>query len=478
MANANIFQQYLQPPKSVVDYQTEYENADALRNRNALAALTLQQTTDQTQQALAERQAMRSAAQQAGGDRNAFVRLLRASGMPGLVTQADSLEQSGAKLAESNSIAAKNTADAGATNYRTSLDKANKAISDITALNTPQEAMSSLQAHLQAGDMDQAKYQTVLATLQPALTNPAAFSQWKRQMVLNIMDAKDRIAATAPKVEMVDAGGTKIPTNVNADAGAVGPVAGAAPIKVTVSPDAALTAQTSRANNAATIAAENLRAGMSPDGKPTGDMETTAQAVANGQLPPPTGMALLNPKNQRILARVMEINPNYDYTTVSAKKAAATAFTTGREGQALRSVSTANAHLDQLNDLVDAMGNGNTQVINRVGNYFATQTGDPKVTNFDAIKNIVGQEVVKAIVAGGGSAGERDEAAKTFSDASSPAQLKGAIGHYRMVMKAQADNLLAQRRAAGLPDSTLPNYNAPGAAPGAPAKVVDFGSLK
>ena len=220
-----------------------------------------------------------------------------------------------------------------------------------------------------------------------------------------------------------------------------------------------LTNDTSRANNAANINKDLLVAGVQPGGGLDDNAERTAQAIAKGQLQPPSGMALLNPKNQRILGRVMEINPDYDSTTMTAKKAAATAFTSGTLGNALRSVSTANAHLDQLGELADALNNGNTQIVNKVTNFFQAQTGDPSVTNFNAIKNVVGQEVVKAIVAGGGGVGEREEAAKAFSAASSPAQLKGVIQHYRMVMGAQADNLMAQRDAAGLPRSTLPNYN-------------------
>jgi hypothetical protein len=151
-------------------------------------------------------------------------------------------------------------------------------------------------------------------------------------------------------------------------------------------------------------------------------------------------MALLNPKNQRILGRVMEINPQYDATTVSAKKTAATAPSpAARSATRCARSRRPNAHLDQLGELADALDNGNVQVVNKVQNYFSKATGSPNVTNFDAIKAIVGQEVVKAIVAGGGGVGEREEAAKIFSSASSPAQLKGAIQHYRMVMGAQAE---------------------------------------
>jgi hypothetical protein len=117
------------------------------------------------------------------------------------------------------------------------------------------------------------------------------------------------------------------------------------------------------------------------------------------------------------------------------------------------------------------------QVVNKVQNYFSKATGSPNVTNFDAIKAIVGQEVVKAIVAGGGGVGEREEAAKIFSSASSPAQLKGAIQHYRMVMGAQANNLMEQRRAAGLPDTTLPDYSKTNTSAQAPTVPSDIAAI-
>lgn len=464
---ANLFQQYLQPPKSVVDFSNDMEMANARRNQNALQSLTLQQQAAATQQSLQERNALQRIAAASGGDRNALISGLRNSGLPGLMTQADSLEQSGAKLAESQSVAGKNNAETAAKDYDLRLQKANKAISDIAALNSPEDAIASVRQHLQAGDIDMGKATAVLNTIPK---DPAQFPAWRKNMLLNILDAKTQLEVTKPVLGSSNLGGSEVFT-------ARDPLTGAVTVNGsqarTVSPDTI-------ANNATHIqgiklqqAGENTRAGVNPGGGLDDNSERTAQAIANGQLPAPTGMALLNPKNQRILGRVMEINPKYDFTDVTAKKAAAQAFTTGSQGNALRAVSTANAHLDQLGDLVDAMNNGNTQVLNKVANYFVTATGDPKVTNFDAIKNVVGQEVVKAIVAGGGSAGERDEAAKAFANEKSPDQLKGAIQHYRMVMKAQADNLKEQRRAAGLKDETMPNYQT-----GSGGKVVSFGDLK
>lgn len=221
-------------------------------------------------------------------------------------------------------------------------------------------------------------------------------------------------------------------------------------------------------------------AGIGPNGSLSDDGERTAQAIAAGQLQPPSGMALTNPKNQRILGRVMEINPEYDSTSVTAKKKAANDFATGPLGNSMRSFAVAGQHLDQLGTLVDALNNGNIQAVNNIGNKFAEQTGNPAPTNFDAAKDVVSKEVVKAIVAGGGGVAEREELSKLMSNAKSPAQLKGVITQYRNLMGAQHDALLQQRRAAGLPDSTLPSYtdaNGGASTPSAVAHPPDIQSL-
>jgi len=279
--------------------------------------------------------------------------------------------------------------------------------------------------------------------------------------VITYKDGRQQVSGFAPKpqVHYLDNGGSIQAIN-ELDNSPIG-----AAVKKVVSPDTVYTgAITKRGQNmtdsraAQTLKKDYIVAGMNPDGTPTGDVEGMAQMVAAGKVPPLSGFALANPRGQRIMARVAEINPTYDYTDVTAKNAAAKAFTTGQQGNALRSVATANDHLDQFGELVSALDNGNTQIVNKVSNWYKTQTGSPAPTNFDGIKNVIGQEVVKAIVAGGGGVGEREEAAKAFSSANSPAQLNGLIAHYKMVMGAQQKNLLEQRRAAGLSDSTLPSY--------------------
>jgi hypothetical protein len=240
----------------------------------------------------------------------------------------------------------------------------------------------------------------------------------------------------------------------------------------------AATNATSRVNNRDTIAGENMRSGVVAGGGMDENSERTARAIASGQLPAPTGMALLNPKNQRILGRVMEINPEYDATSVDAKKKAARDFTSGNQGNAMRSFAVAGQHLDQLGTLVDALDNGNIQLVNKLGNAYSQQTGSPAVTNFEAAKDVVSKEVIKAIVgSGSGGVAERAELAHLMENAKSPAQLKGVISQYRSLMAAQHDALLQQRDAAGLPRSTLPKYtDANGSAP-AGGLNIDQGAI-
>lgn len=373
----------------------------------------------------------------------------------------------------------KNDAETGKFNAETADKVAIRYRDQLANVNTPEQAAQWLAGQYKDPVLSKVvggmPYEQAVSAI-PA--DPQAFQQWKQQ---NALGMAKFIELNKPQTHIVNTGGAQQVIQV--------PGLGGAPQMVgsmqnTVSPDAQLSSQTqitttgmnnatsrantaatnatSRANNADTIKKDLTVAGLSGDGTVNANVEQMAQAIAAGKAAPITGFALAKPQGQTVMRRVFEINPNYDETTYAAKVKAARDFTSGQQGNALRSVATANQHLDQLGELVDALNNGNMQVANKVGNFFATQTGNPNATNFEAIKNIVGQEVVKAIVAGGGSAGERDEAAKAFSTASSPAQLKGAIQHYRMVMGAQAQNLLAQRRAAGLTDETLPAYNGQG----------------
>jgi hypothetical protein len=70
------------------------------------------------------------------------------------------------------------------------IKKANKAISDIGALSSPAEAIASIDKNLADGNIDTQKAETLKASLAQA----PSFGAWQKNMLVNILDAKDRLA--------------------------------------------------------------------------------------------------------------------------------------------------------------------------------------------------------------------------------------------------------------------------------------------
>jgi hypothetical protein len=97
-----------------------------------------------------------------------------------------------------------------------------------------------------------------------------------------------------------------------------------------------------------------------------------------------------------------------------------------------------------MDKLSDALQNGDVKAFNALGNTIARQTGQPAPTNFDAAKQIVTAEVIKAVVASGGGVTERQEAERNFAAANSPAQLKGLINTYQDLLGGQLKSLNLQ----------------------------------
>ncbi len=241
MANASIFSQ-VEPVKSVEDYNDERAareiqrlGLEDKRRQNALAAAAFsQQTSDRT--------ALQNYAQQSGGDTNKLIAALRSSGSAGLMNQADALEKSLLGRRETESKIGKETADAGKTTFETGESKRKAAIQQIVSLNSPDEAKQLLNQQVSAGAIPM---QAAGALARMIDTDP----KWQLRLVAGINDPKEMLAALQPHFQ--NAGGSMVNAN---------PLSSAGPIAITQSADNAATQATSRANNAANIAAENQRA--------------------------------------------------------------------------------------------------------------------------------------------------------------------------------------------------------------------------
>lgn len=169
------------------------------------------------------------------------------------------------------------------------------------------------------------------------------------------------------------------------------------------------------------------------------DIKTNAKAIANyEEAPPGRGSAL----SSKTMAEVMRINPDYDAKTYQQRQRAYTAFSTGKQGDTVRSLGVADSHLQVLGDLVKGLGNGNVKLINSAAQAWAEQTGREAPTDFDAVKAIVADEVSKAVIgAGSGTGQDRENILAPFNRKNSPAQLAGAIENYRKLMAGQLSGL-------------------------------------
>jgi hypothetical protein len=175
-----------------------------------------------------------------------------------------------------------------------------------------------------------------------------------------------------------------------------------------------------------------------------GSVDATASMIANGQVAPLSGFAMKTPWGQKVMQRVAELNPQFSGATFANTKKAVSDFNTGKQGNTVRSLNVATSHLDTLGNLADALNTGNVQALNKVANYWKSQTGQSAPTNFEGAKKIVADEVVKAVVGSGGGVADREEAARTIQAANSPAQLRGVIDTYKELMHGQLNGLRQQ----------------------------------
>jgi hypothetical protein len=182
-------------------------------------------------------------------------------------------------------------------------------------------------------------------------------------------------------------------------------------------------------------------------------VENTASMIANYEMAPLNGYALRTPIGAEIMAAVKKLNPSYDATTYQTKQTARTAFATGKQGNIVRSLSVATNHLDQLAQAAHALAQGNIPAVNALVNTYSRHTGSPGVTSFSAMREIVGDEVAKAVIGTGGAESDREAIKDAFNSANSPRQLQGVIARYEGLMGGQLSGLRRQyQRATGLND--------------------------
>jgi hypothetical protein len=204
-----------------------------------------------------------------------------------------------------------------------------------------------------------------------------------------------------------------------------------------------------------------LELGEDDNGDPNSKINDIATKIAHYDLPPITAYGMKNPRNLNIMSAASQINPNYDATQYSAKKKAISDFGSGPLGNQARRFNVGLAHLDTLDKLIDAMGNGDIKAVNMLKNAWQTQTGKPAPDNFSAAADLAADEVAGAIVGQGKSAGalaDREKIQAKYSADKSPAILKSNNNVYRSLMSDQMRGLEHQYQAATQLDDFRTRY--------------------
>ena len=119
-------------------------------------------------------------------------------------------------------------------------------------------------------------------------------------------------------------------------------------------------------------------------------------------------------------------------------------FASGVGARRVAALNTALNHLETVDKLALDLGNSDVRIFNAAAQMFAKATGNPAPTNFDAARQLVAAEVIKAVVANGGGVAERQEAQDQFRTANSPAQLKQVVETYRELLGGQLLSLEQQ----------------------------------
>lgn len=189
---------------------------------------------------------------------------------------------------------------------------------------------------------------------------------------------------------------------------------------------------------------------LSPEGL---DLATNVY-LQTGQLPPGMG-AKASELKAKIIDRAAQLSGGKSSeeaagSLVSAKQTRASEqatlrdFNAGLSARRVTANNTALNHLETMDRLVNDLDSTDTRIVNRAATLFAKETGAPAPTNFDAAKQIVAAEVIKAVVQNGGGVTERQDAARAFSTANSPEQLREVINTYRELLGGQLQTLKLQ----------------------------------
>lgn len=154
-------------------------------------------------------------------------------------------------------------------------------------------------------------------------------------------------------------------------------------------------------------------------------LASTVKAIAEGR-ETFSSLGIRGKDREAMVERVNQYDPEYDQGMAPAKFAVRKDFTSGPTSKNITSINTSIHHVGTLEEMVDALKNGDTKAVNYIINKVKTETGNPNINNLELAKNAVGDELMKAFRGAGASESEAESWRKKFDTSNSPETLKEA----------------------------------------------------
>lgn len=191
-----------------------------------------------------------------------------------------------------------------------------------------------------------------------------------------------------------------------------------------------------------------MESGQGPQLPLNPQQSATAQAILEGRMDPPGSFALKTPYWQQVMGEVFRQDPQWNEQRHELRKD----FTLGKGATQINAINTALQHTGVLGDSIDALKNGNVQVLNQLANNIGVQVGKTPQTTFETIVGRLGPELASAYAVGTG--GERASIEQGLSPKMSPDQLKTNLGTNVQLLNGKINSLRNQwdqNKGAGMP---------------------------
>lgn len=173
-------------------------------------------------------------------------------------------------------------------------------------------------------------------------------------------------------------------------------------------------------------------------------VEEMAKSIGEYRSAPLAGNSIRTPVGAAIMQKLHQDYPNYDQSRWNAVNKVEVDFADGKNANTTRSLNVLVAHADVVRDLIKSMQSGDVKGLNAAQNLWSREIGGTAPGNFEAAKQVLGDEIVKAVTGSAGALGDREHAKAVMDAANSPDQLNQVLDVYQRMAAGQLNGLRQQ----------------------------------